>query len=140
MATLTASKVTDLTKPGRYGDGGGLYLNIAPGGTKNWVQRVTIGGKRTDRGLGGWPKVSLTKARKLADDNRVAIRRDINPWERETKPILASQAAPAETPSFREASRRCLRNQNGRHSRWHRQAMAEASGNPHIPPPWVIRR
>ena len=106
MATLTASKVTDLTKPGRYGDGGGLYLNIAPGGTKNWVQRVTIGGKRTDRGLGGCPKVSLTKARKLADANRVTIRKGINPWEGGTKPILESQAAPAETPSFREAARR----------------------------------
>ena len=46
-----------------HGDGGTLYLNVAPGGSKSWVQRVSIDGKRHDIGLGGFPVVSLAMAR-----------------------------------------------------------------------------
>ena len=31
MAQLTAAKVRAVTKSGRYGDGSGLYLNVAAG-------------------------------------------------------------------------------------------------------------
>ena len=34
---LTARQVTKLTEPGRYGDGGGLYLNVSQSGSKSWV-------------------------------------------------------------------------------------------------------
>ena len=44
----------------------GLYLVVSPAGSKSWIQRVQIGGKRTDRGLGGVAKVSLSNARKIA--------------------------------------------------------------------------
>ena len=50
---LTAARVRALKEPGRYADGGTLYLNIALGGSKQWVQRLTIDGKRHDIGLGG---------------------------------------------------------------------------------------
>ena len=67
MANLTKKQVSDLSKPGRYGDGNGLYLVVSPGGSKNWVQRVRLSaGKRTDKGLGGVGKVSLADARKVA--------------------------------------------------------------------------
>ena len=55
MAKLTVKGVQALTKPGRYGDGGTLFLNVAPGGSKSWIQRVTIDGKRRDIGIGGFP-------------------------------------------------------------------------------------
>ncbi len=58
MARLTAVKANNLSKPGRYGDGNGLYLNISKGGSKSWVQRLTIDGSRRDIGLGGYPAVS----------------------------------------------------------------------------------
>ena len=64
MARLTAAKVRELSKSGRYGDGGGLYLSIAKAGSKSWVMRLRIEGKRTDKGLGGFPSVSLSAARK----------------------------------------------------------------------------
>ena len=35
--------------------------------------RLRIDGKRTDKGLGGYPKVSLSAARKVADAYRVAV-------------------------------------------------------------------
>ena len=80
MGNLTKQQVSDLSKPGRYGDGNGLYLVIAPTGTKNWVQRIRVDGKRTDKGLGGLGKVSLGHARKIATANLAAIQQGRNPW------------------------------------------------------------
>ena len=76
MGTLTTDRAKRLTDPGRYGDGGGLYLVVAPGGSRSWVLRVQQSGKRTDRGLGGYPAVTLATARRLAEDARVTVRRD----------------------------------------------------------------
>ena len=81
MGKLTAKSVTQISEPGRYGDGNGLYLLITPSGTKSWVQRVQIGGKRTDRGLGGVAKVGLASARKTATANLAAIQNGKNPFE-----------------------------------------------------------
>ena len=76
---LTYAKVKSLTKPGFYGDGGTLYLRIAPGGSKQWVQRLVIRGRRHDLGLGGWPLVSLQEAREAAFENRKQARRNKDP-------------------------------------------------------------
>ena len=70
---LTVKGISALAKPGRFGDGGGLYLVISKGGTKSWMQRITIDGRRRDIGLGGFPTVGLAKARQLAADNRAAV-------------------------------------------------------------------
>ena len=53
MGHLSAELVKNLNKPGMHGDGDGLYIRIAVGGSKSWIQRITIGGKRRDVGLGG---------------------------------------------------------------------------------------
>ncbi len=81
MGKLTAKMVTQLSEPGRYGDGNGLYLVVSPAGTKSWVQRVQIDGKRTDKGLGGTAKVSLASARKTVAATRAAIQNGKNPFE-----------------------------------------------------------
>src|SRR6056297_2083805 len=69
---LTARRVDTLTDPGKYHDGGGtgLFLRVWPSGSRQWVQRVTIRGKRQEIGLGSPPAVSLATARKLALENR----------------------------------------------------------------------
>ena len=76
MGRLNVAKVRSFAKPGRYGDGPGstLYLVIAPGGSKAWVQRLAINGKRHDIGLGGWPLTSLKEARERAFANRKLAR------------------------------------------------------------------
>ena len=116
MASLTVAKVRDLTKAGRYGDGGGLYLSIAPGGSKSWVMRVSVGGKRTDKGLGGSPAVSLSAARKIADAYRVEVSEGRNPWtdvEREhvepAREHVERAQALTRLPTFAEASRKVHR-------------------------------
>ena len=65
---LTTSKIAQLTKPGRYAYGNGLHLLVSKGGSKSWILRVPVNGKRTDKGLGGWPKVSLAQAVRKVDE------------------------------------------------------------------------
>ena len=73
MPKLTVIKVKSIISPGRYGDGEGLYLNVARSGSKSWVQRITINDRRHDIGLGGYPTVSLAQARRRAAENRTAV-------------------------------------------------------------------
>ena len=91
---LTFAKIKSLTEPGFYGDGGTLYLRIAPGGSKQWVQRLVIRGRRHDLGLGGWPLVSLLEARETAFENRKQARRG--------EDLLAAKQREA-APTFEEA-------------------------------------
>ena len=95
MTALTAAKVKALTKPGMHHDGRGLYLRVAPGGSKGWMLRATIDGRRRDIGLGGYPTVSLAKARQFADAHRLAVAEGRDP--------LAEKRRTA-TPTFAEAA------------------------------------
>lgn len=56
--------------PGRYADkhpdGKGLYLLVRDTGSRSWLLRVMVDGKRRDYGLGGYPATSLAKARETA--------------------------------------------------------------------------
>ena len=97
MGKLTAAKVKSLTKRGLHGDGGTLYLAVAKGGSKSWIQRVTIDGKRHDIGLGGYPYVGLAAARQKAMDNRTAIAAGRNPIAEKRRSSI---------PSFAVAARR----------------------------------
>ena len=67
---LTATFVRQSPKPGRYGDGNGLYLIVDPSGASRWVLRVQADGKRRDIGLGGTSYVTLADARDLAHEIR----------------------------------------------------------------------
>ena len=107
MARLTAVKVKNLRQPGRYGDGQGLYLNVAPGGSRSWVQRIAIDGKRRDLGLGGYPTVALAEAREKAVSNRKAVREGRSPVaERRAKrdDVKTMPASAPGIPTFREAA------------------------------------
>jgi len=82
--------------PGRHSDGGGLYLNVGPTGSKSWLFMWTPKGKnRREMGLGAYPAVSLAKARELAVRHRetVAAGRDpIAERDREAEPTFAEAA------------------------------------------------
>lgn len=51
MTKLSAPHVRN-AKPGRHADGKGLYLLVKPGGSRSWLLRVQVEGKRRDIGLG----------------------------------------------------------------------------------------
>lgn len=90
MAKLTATKIKAIKGKGRYGDGDGLFLNVTVTGTKSWVQRVVVHGRRRDIGLGGYPAVSLAQARQRCADNRQVIAAGIDPITEKRKPALAT--------------------------------------------------
>lgn len=69
---LSARFVETVREPGKYFDGQGLFLRVRKNGARQWVQRITIRGKRCELGLGSPPAVSLAKARQLALENRGA--------------------------------------------------------------------
>ena len=95
MTKLNVGKIKSLSLPGLYGDGGTLYLAVSKSGAKSWIQRVVINGKRHDIGLGGWPVVTLAKARDKALDNRRLIRDGGDPLAEKRK---------AKAPTFRRAA------------------------------------
>ena len=73
MAKLTAKDVQTLTTPGYYAAGigaPGLYLCIAKGGSKSWIYRYQMAGRRRDMGLGSVQAFTLAEARdKAAGDS-----------------------------------------------------------------------
>lgn len=79
MLKLTAAFVRGVTKPGKYGDQHGLILRVQPSGSKQWIWRGTVNGKRRDLGLGGYPYVSLAEARSQAFEYRKTARQGDDP-------------------------------------------------------------
>src|SRR5438270_353167 len=90
------AKDIDKLPAGVHEDGGGLRLVVEPTGSRRWVLRVTIAGRRHNRGLGPYPLITLDAARDGAIDMRRAARegRDLAQERRQ-------QAARATT--FRQA-------------------------------------
>ena len=74
MGKLTAARVRALNTPGKYYDQHGLILRVAPGGSKQWVWRGTIRGRRRDIGLGAVAYTTLAEARDIAYECRKIAR------------------------------------------------------------------
>ena len=100
MGELSDVKVRKLKKPGRYTDGDTLYLKVSLSGSKSWIQRLIIKGRRHDLGLGAYPLVSLAEARGRAMDNRALARSGGDPMavKREERLLEA-------LPTFEELAR-----------------------------------
>jgi hypothetical protein len=75
---LTARKV-ETAKPGKYSDGGNLYLIVSDTGTRKWVLRFTWRGRPKEMGLGSASDVSLTDARERASEARRKVTQGLNP-------------------------------------------------------------
>lgn len=60
---------------GFHPDGGGLYLAVRESGSRSWILRITVRGKRRDIGIGGFPDVGLADAREQAASLRSHARR-----------------------------------------------------------------
>ncbi len=116
MPKLTAAFVrnqkcpSNSQRPVRFGDGSGLYLQVAPGDTKSWLFRFTLHGKAREMGLGpvGEPPgaVSLADARRLAGEARALLRdgRDPIVERQERKATLRREALEASERTFRAAA------------------------------------
>jgi integrase len=94
---LTAAHVEKGTKPGRYGDGAGLYLLVRSPQAKFWLFRYTRSGRIREMGLGpatGRTAVSLSQARAAARRLHAAVREGRDPLaEREVEKAKAQADA-----------------------------------------------
>src|SRR4249920_2046288 len=75
---LTARKVAT-AKPGKYSDGGNLYLIVSETGARKWVLRSTWRGRAKEMGLGSASSVPLADAREKAASARRKIAQGLNP-------------------------------------------------------------
>lgn len=83
---LTAVSVQRQKEPGRYADGGGLYLQVGPTGGKSWLFRYNRRGKAHEMGLGAVNALSLADAREAAACARQTLAAGADPLEaREAK-------------------------------------------------------
>lgn len=91
---LTALKVAK-AKPGRHGDGAGLWLIVSGTGAKRWAYRFTIAGKVSEAGLGSYPEVSLELARGMAAEARKLSKAGKSPVEAKREAGRTAAAKPS---------------------------------------------
>ncbi len=110
MGNLTAVEVKSASNSGRsplmVADGGGLYLRVAPSGSKSWILRYQLNGKRRDMGLGAFPAVSLAEARtKAATQAALAKNSNVDPvaQRQAEREAAAEQARQAQVEAARES-------------------------------------
>ncbi|MBS0194411.1 MAG: tyrosine-type recombinase/integrase [Proteobacteria bacterium] len=75
---LTINAVKN-AKPGKHFDGGGLYIEVMPNGSRWWRLKYRIGGKEKRLGFGVFPEVSLAEARQKRDEARATLREGRDP-------------------------------------------------------------
>ncbi len=97
MPKLTVKLIQAINEAGRYGDGDGLYLEVGHTGSKSWILRTTVQGRRRDLGLGGISWVSLAEAREKARKFRKIAKDGGDP--------MAERRAKEGMPTFEEAAR-----------------------------------
>lgn len=95
-----------LKKPGMHFVGGvdGLALQILPSGGRSWILRLTVGSKRRDMGLGGFPDVTLTQARDAARIARANVKLGIDPIEQVKENRSKLQASQASARTFEQCA------------------------------------
>ncbi|HEX2430579.1 MAG TPA: integrase arm-type DNA-binding domain-containing protein, partial [Aestuariivirgaceae bacterium] len=99
---LSSRAVETLKAPGRYSDGGNLYLSISANGGRRWVFMYRFAGKQREMGLGSASKAgtSLARARELAAEARTALAAGLDPLETRK----ASRQADRRVPTFGECA------------------------------------
>lgn len=88
---LNVKQVANLTTPGIYSDGGGLYLRVRPTGTRSWLFICMIRGKRREMGLGSVLDVSLAQAREKASNARAVFLEGQDPIVQRARAVAAQR-------------------------------------------------
>ena len=102
-APMSPLAVSRLKAPGLHfvGTVDGLALQITSNKARSWVLRATIGGKRRDMGLGGFPDVTLAGAHEAARAARAKVKQGIDPIHENKAAKSALAAARATERTFK---------------------------------------
>jgi hypothetical protein len=101
---LTSMAVRAASKPGLYGDGHGLYLQVSKFGTKAWLFRYMVDGVARKMGLGAIHTVSLAEARKRAGDARLGLLDGIDPIDARKSARARKRVEAAKATTFKECA------------------------------------
>lgn len=116
---LSATFVKKTKRPGKYGDGHNLYLQVYESArkdgsvviTKSWLFRYSRFGKDTWLGLGPFPDVSLSEARDLATAERKKKRQGIDPLTDKQTRLRSMRFAHDNMMTFTECARKYVDSQ-----------------------------
>lgn len=97
---LSPLGVSKAMKPGYYGDGAGLWLQVSSSGGKSWIFRFTLSGKQREMGLGPAHTVTLPEARKRAKECRSLLLEGKDPLEASKATKLAEALERAKMMTF----------------------------------------
>lgn len=82
----------------KMADGGGLYLEVSPTGSKYWRLKYRFAGKEKRLAIGVYPDVALAAAREARDEARRQLTRGVDPST--AKRIARKQGQQAATNTF----------------------------------------
>jgi integrase len=107
VGKLTAARVKH-AKPGRHGDGRGLYLQVI-GGSKTWVLRYEHRKRERWMGLGSVEFVTLAQARERAFELRRKLKDEkIDPLEHRRAAVVGARIAALTGSTFEQVAHRCI--------------------------------
>jgi integrase len=101
---LSAKRVANLKKPGRYGDGHGLCLQITPTGVKSWLLRYERNGRERWMGLGPLHTIGLQQARERARKARGQLLDGVDPLEARRREHSLRALESAKAITFEQAA------------------------------------
>lgn len=104
-------------KPYKLADGGGLFLQIYPGGGKLWRQKYRVDGREKKLCIGSYPEIGLAEARRRRESAREQLAMGKDPSREKQKDKLRGQVLNACTFSL-IASEYCQRRKQDGHKPW----------------------
>jgi hypothetical protein len=90
---LNAAELQSLPE-GEHRDGSGLYLRVTGIGGRSWIVKYQWAGKQEKMGIGSLADVSLSAARKKAEDIRIDARNGVNPKLKREQVSASARSAP----------------------------------------------
>jgi integrase len=79
LTALEIRNAKPLEKPYKLSDGGGMYLEVMPNGSKYWRLKYRFAGKEKRLALGVYPNLSLSEARDERDKAKDVLKRGLDP-------------------------------------------------------------
>jgi integrase len=101
---LSALDVKRALRPGKYADGGGLYLKVNKDGSRSWIFRYRFGSTRRHFGLGSLTTTTLQQAREAAANARRQLLMGEDPIAVRQAKVAAARLADAKARTFRQCA------------------------------------
>lgn len=107
---LSVVGIRALREPGRYNDGGGLYLHVRSDGRRGWAFRYRdrITSKLREKGLGPLADVTLEQAREKAAACRASLLAGVDPLNSAREAVQAKAVAAAKQITLGECVNRYI--------------------------------